>query len=107
MLGGARRHNYLSLACSAINRFLRIQKRLARQDPHIFGPHARQYLLDTLEMEREEKETEAALRSAYGPPKPGEPVRVSTLWTDRYYPPANRHGRRIFFKWFHEKYPTP
>jgi hypothetical protein len=27
MLGGARRPNYLALACSAINRFLRIQDR--------------------------------------------------------------------------------
>jgi hypothetical protein len=106
MSPGARRPDYFAIACSAINQFLRAQARLAKQDPHIFGPHARHYLLDTLEMEKEEKEIEATLRRVYGPPKPGEPVHVSTLWTDRYYPPANREGRRIFFKWFHEKYPS-
>ncbi len=59
--------------------------------------------LDTLELEREEKEIEAALRRAYGPPKPGEPVHVSTLWTDRYEPKPEQ--RKVFLKWFHEKYP--
>jgi hypothetical protein len=32
---------------------------------------------------------------------------VSTLWTDRYNPPPTPEGRRIFLKWFHEKYPQP
>jgi hypothetical protein len=106
MLGGARRPDYLALACSAINRFLRIHRRLAKKEPHIFGPHSHQYFLDTLEMEREEREREAALRSVYGPPKPGEPVYVSTPWSDRYYPPDDPQGRRIWFSWFHEKYPA-
>jgi len=57
-------------------------------------------------MEREEKECEAALRSAYGPPRPGEPAHVSTLWSDRYNPPQDPKLRRLFFKWFHEKYPS-
>ena len=105
MLGGARRPNYFALACSALNQFLRIQARMAKAEPHIFGPHSHQYFLDTLEMEREEKEREAALRRAYGPPKPGEPKFVSTLWTDRCNPPEDPKRRRIFIKWFHEKYP--
>jgi len=104
MLADARRPDYLALACSAISQFLRIQHRLAKEDPHIFGPHAHQYFLDTLEMEREQQECDAALRRAYGPPKPGEPKYISTLWTDRYYPPDDPELRRIFFKWFHEKY---
>jgi hypothetical protein len=79
MLGGAARPNFLAMACSAINKALRIHARLAKEDPHLFGPHSHRYFLDTLEMEREEKEREAALRSVYGPPKPGEPVHVSTL----------------------------
>ena len=66
------------------------------------GP-SHQYYLDTLEMEREEKEREAALRSVYGPPKPGEPEFVSTLWTDRYEPKPEQ--RNLFLKWFHEEYP--
>jgi len=105
MLGGAHRPNYLALACSALNQALRLQARMAKEDPHIFGPHSHQYFLDTLEMEREEKEIEAALRRVYGPPAPGQPERVSTLWTDRYYPKPEQ--RRLFLKWFHEKYPLP
>ena len=104
MLGGARRPNFLTLACKAINQALRIRNRLAKEEPHIFGPRSHQYFLDTLQMEREQEEREAALRSVYGPPKPGEPEFVSTLWTDRYNPPEDPELRRIFFKCFHEKY---
>jgi hypothetical protein len=103
MLNGARRPNYLALACSAINQALRIRARLAKEDPHIFGPHSHQYYLDTLRMEREEQEREA-LRKVYGPPKPGEPKFVSTLWTDRYEPKPEE--RRLFLKWFHQNYPS-
>ncbi len=78
---------------------------MPKAEPHIFGPHSHQYFLDTLEMEREQNEREAALQSVYGPPKPGEPEFISTLWTDRYYLPPTAEGRRIFLKWFHEKYP--
>jgi hypothetical protein len=106
MLNGARRPDYLALAFRAINQALRIQARLAKEDPHLCGPHARQYLLDTFRMEREEQEREAAIRKVYGPPKLGEPVWFSTLWSDRYNPPEDRKGRRMFFKWFHEKYPS-
>src|SRR4051794_35681196 len=81
MLHGARRPNYLALACRALNQFLRLQARLAKAEPHIFGPHSRRYFLDTLEMEREQKEREAALHTVYGPPKPGQPEFASTLWT--------------------------
>lgn len=75
MLGGARRRhpNYLAMACSAINQALRIQRRLAKQDPHIFGPRAHDYYLDTLRMEQREQEAQAALHEVYGPPAPGEP----------------------------------
>jgi hypothetical protein len=105
MLGGARRPNYLALACSALNKVLRLQLPMAKEVPHIFGPHAHKYFLDTLKMEREEQERQAALRRVYGSPKPGEPEFVSTLWTDRYYPEPGQ--RKMFLKWFHEKYPSP
>src|SRR4029450_11671168 len=86
MLGGARRRhpNYLAMACSAINQVLRIHRRLAKQDPHIFGPRAHGYYLDTLAEERRLREAEAALCKVYGPPKPGELTLLSTFWTDRY-----------------------
>jgi len=86
MLYGARRPNYLAQACRALDQILRLRRRWAKEDPHLFGPDSDQYFLDTLEMERKEKETAAALQKVYGPPAPGEPVRVSTLWTDRYGP---------------------
>ena len=84
------RPDYLAIACRAVNQLLRLRRRMAKEDPHIFGPHSSQYFLDTLEMERKEKETAAALQRVYGPPAPGEPVRVSTLWTDRYGPARKR-----------------
>jgi hypothetical protein len=103
MSPGARRPNYLAIACRAINQLLRSARRMAKEDPHIFGPHSREYYLDTLEEESRLQETEAAVRRVYGPPAPGEPQHVSTLWTDRYFPEP--HERRRFLKWFHEKYP--
>jgi len=105
MLNGARRPNYLALACSALNKVLCIHGRQAKEDPHIFGPHSHQYFLDTLEIARERHEAEAALCRVYGPPKPGDPVYVSTPWADRYGPEPTPEAKRIFLKWFHENYP--
>ena len=107
MSPGARRPNYLALACRALNQYLRLRRRLAKEQPHIFGPHSTQYFLDTLAEERRRREAQAALDKIYGPAPPGQPDHVSTLWTDRYHPPPTPQGRRIFFKWFHEKYPPP
>ena len=101
---GARRPNYLALACKALNQYLRLRRRMAKEDPHIFGPRAGDYYLDTLKEEQRRREADAALRSVYGPPAPGEPEHVSTLWTDRYE--IKPEQRKIFLKWFHEKYPT-
>ena len=106
MLGGARRPrqpDLLAVACGLISRYLRLAGRMAKQDPHLFGPHARRYFLDTLQREAEEQEIEIALRKVYGPPAPGQPAHVSTLWTDRYFPQPKQ--RRLFLKWFHEQYP--
>jgi hypothetical protein len=103
--GARRRHpNYLAMACSAINQALRIHRRLAKQDPHIFGPRSHDYFLDTLAEERRLREAEEALCKVYGPPAPGEPNLLSTFWTDRYEPKPE--GRKIFLKWFHENYPS-
>jgi hypothetical protein len=106
MLGGARRRHpdYLAVACRALNQYLRIANRMAKNDPHIFGPRAHDYYLDTLKMEQREKEAEAALDKVYGQPAPGGPQRVSTLWTDRY--PLELKKSRLFLKWFHENYPS-
>jgi hypothetical protein len=103
--GARRRHpNYLAMACSAINQALRIHRRLAKQDPHIFGPRSHDYFLDTLAEERRLREAEEALCKVYGPPAPGELTLLSTFWTDRYEPKPDE--RKIFLKWFHENYPS-
>jgi hypothetical protein len=109
MLRGARRPrrpNELRQLCRILNQCLRIARRMEKRDPHLFGPRARDYFLDTLRMERQRQETEAALNKVYGPPDPSLPARVSTLWTDRYHFSSRRQYRR-FLKWFHEQYPSP
>jgi hypothetical protein len=109
MLAGARRPgrpNDLLLLCRILTRYLRLVQRMERRDPHLFGPRARDYFLDTLRLERQQHEGEAALRKVYGPPDPGRPAPVSTLWTDRYHFSSPRQRRR-FLKWFHEHYPSP
>jgi hypothetical protein len=107
MLDGAhrpRRPNELVLVCRLLTQYLREARRMARDEPHIFGPHARRYFLETLELEKYEQEVHAALDKVYGPPPPGTPPRVSTLWTDRYSPRPEQ--RRLFLKWFKERYPS-
>jgi hypothetical protein len=109
MLGGARRPRRpddLLLLCRVLERYLRLARRMEKRDPHLFGPRARDYYLDTLAMERQQQETEAALNKVFGPPDPNQPARVSTLWTDRYHFSSPRQRRR-FLKWFHEQYPSP
>jgi hypothetical protein len=106
MLGGARRPRQpspLLLACRLLTQCLHIARRMAKQDPHLFGPKARDYYLETLALERREQEMEAAIRKVYGPPPHGQPPPVSTLWADRYFPPPGQ--RRMFLKWFREHYP--
>jgi hypothetical protein len=108
MLGGARRPRQpdtLAQLCSILTRYLRVANRMARRDPHLFGPHARQYYLDTLELVRFEQETQVALDIVYGPPAPGKPRHVSTIWTDRYA--SADKNRRMFLNWFKEQYPDP
>jgi hypothetical protein len=108
MLGGARRTrqpNGLVIACRLLAQYRRLAKRAAKEDPHLFGPHARRYFLDTLELERREQEIQLALEKVYGPPLPGQPTPCSTLWTDRYCPSPKQ--RRSFLRWFREQYPGP
>jgi hypothetical protein len=108
MLAGARRPrqpNDFLVALRLLSQFLRNANRMAKAAPHLCGPRARDYFLDTLRMEQQEKETEAALEKVYGPTPPGQPKHVSTLWSDRYEPRPER--RRLFLKWFHEQYPSP
>jgi hypothetical protein len=74
---------------------------MEKRDPHLFGPRARDYFLDTLRVERQQE----ALHKIYGPPDPSQPARVSTLWTDRYHFSSPSEYRK-FLKWFREQYPS-
>ncbi len=96
-----RRPDYLAEACHALTLYLRQTKKMARADPHRFGPHARRYYLDTVQAARQEAEAEAALRKVYGPPQPGDPPGAPGVWTRRYVLDPERKG---FGKWFREKY---
>ena len=106
MLDGARRPprpNELQIACRLLDQALRIHQRMARRDPHLFGPHARRYYLDTIQLAQDQQEIGAALRKVYGPSPPGEPEPVSTVWTDRYTFRTPQQ-RRIHLRWFKEQY---
>lgn len=92
------RIDYLATACKAVSDLIRFEKRLAKEAPHIYGPHARKYFLDTLEMEKWEQEFEAALARVRGSPS----THVSTLWQGRYCPKPETN--QMFLKWFHENY---
>ena len=94
--------DWLAVACSAMKKFLRLRKKAAKEDPHLFGPHANRYFEDTRRLEQERVEVEAALERVYGPDyRPVSPTRV---WYERYYEdPANK---KIFLKWFKEFYGT-
>jgi hypothetical protein len=106
LLAGARRPrrpNDLLLACRLLSQYIRLRQRAAREDPHIFGPHAPRYFLETLAREQHDREVRVALDKVYGPSPPGQPARVSTLWTDRYFYEPDQHKR--FLKWFYEHHP--
>jgi hypothetical protein len=96
-----RRTNHLAETCRALELFLRQTKKFAKADPHLFGPHARRYFLDTVHDAQHEAELEAALGAVYGPPKPGSPLPGPGIWTRRYVLDPNS---KKFKKWFQEKY---
>ena len=92
---------YLALACRLINEALRIDKRLAKRDPHLFGPHARAYYRDTVAQERLQEHLRVSLDKIYGPSPPETSAPPPSIWTERYETwPADRKFR----KWFREIY---
>jgi hypothetical protein len=94
--------DWLAVACKALDGYVRLRKQAARRDPHLFGPHASRYFRDTVQLEQEQRETEAALRKVYGPSAPGQEWRPNKIWYERYArDPANK---KFFRKWFKEHY---
>jgi len=95
-----RRPNLLAEVCRAVNAALRQSKKMARADPHLFGPQARKYFLDTIQLEKDQEALNAELRKVYGTSADAHPP--STVWQDRYcIPPASQ---KLFRKWFREFY---
>ena len=102
-LGGARQPDELLSLCRLLEEAVRLRQRLARRDPHLFGPHAQRYYLDTVRLAQEQQEIDAALHNVYGPPPSGEPQTGSTVWTDRYvFRTPEQH--RLHLRWFQEHY---
>ncbi len=96
-----RRTDLLADVCRAVNLYLRQARKMAKADPHLFGPHARAYRLDVLRMEQESKIIDAALDKVYGPAPADEP-RSRSIWEEHYNIPPEQ--RKTFFKWFKEHY---
>jgi hypothetical protein len=93
--------NGLAQACTLIEKYIRLRRKTARAEPHLFGPHAGAYYRDTLKREAQQKEVDAALKKIYGPDPPGTPPAPS-IWTERYCIPPER--MKIHRKWFRENY---
>ena len=94
--------DWWAAACNALARYVRILDQSARRDPHLFGPHADSYFRDTVQLQQKQREIEAALQKAYGPPVPGQEWRPEIVWYERYVrDPANEE---FFRKWFKEHY---
>jgi len=96
-----RRRNLLAEACRALELCIRQSKKMAKADPHLFGPHAHAYYLDTLREDQQMQEAAAALDKVYGPsPDGNSPLR--SVWQERYNIPPEQ--RKFFLKWFKEHY---
>lgn len=91
----------IAIACRCLTQALRISKRLAAADPHLFGPHAAQYFRDTVREAADMATIDAALRKVYGPPKPNDPPPGPGVWTQRYRLDPQWRG---FRKWFRARY---
>jgi len=97
----ARRPDYLAQVCNLIEEYLRLRKKLAKNQPHIYGRHAAAYYRDTLREEQWRREVEAALDKVYGPVPPVAASSPS-IWQERYeIPPAQM---RFHLRWFRQQY---
>jgi hypothetical protein len=93
--------NHLAQACDRLERYLRLRHKAARDEPHLYGPHAERYRLETLQLEAREREADAALQAVYGPEPPDAPPH-RFLWQERYEIPTSQMP--VFRKWFRENY---
>src|ERR1051325_4744144 len=87
--------DHLAEVCRLISRYLRLREKAARRDPHLFGPHAGRYYQDTVRMEREQREIQAALDRVYGPSPEGQQWHPNQVWQERY---QIKPGEAQFFR---------
>lgn len=93
--------NDLARACTLIGKYIRLRRKTAKAQPHIFGRHAGTYYRDTCDQAAAYDEIDAALEKIYGSDPTGPP-RSSSVWTERYsIPPEKMQAHR---KWFRENY---
>jgi hypothetical protein len=86
MLTGARRPrrpNPLRIASRLIGESIRIARRMAKREPHLFGPKALDYYLETAELEQQRRQLDQALRKIYGSDD-GQRTNAGTVWCERY-----------------------
>jgi hypothetical protein len=96
-----RRPNYLAEACALLGKYIRLRRKSAKAEPHLFGPHAGDYYRDTLRLESERKVRTAALEKIYGPDPSGAPPPPS-VWSERYDLPPEQ--MKVHRQWFRENY---
>ena len=96
-----RRPDPLLAACRALNGYVEAAQELAEDQPHIFGPHARQYFQDTIQAAKVAAEADAAIHKVYGPRKLGDPPLQPGVWTRRYFLDPEWKG---FSKWLRRTY---
>ena len=71
----------LAGALRCVNQAVRIARRMAKREPHIFGPQASGYLRETIEMAGQQDEFRRLLQRVYGDQATPIP---STVWSQRY-----------------------
>ena len=79
-----------------------MRKKAVREAPHLWGPHAARYFADTQQQEELQREIDTALEKVYGSDATREKRSPGQIWYQNYVEgPANR---RLFRKWFKERY---
>ena len=58
---GPRQRDELLAILRLLEGVLRLDQRMAKRDPHLFGLHARRYYVDTVRLAQEQQEVDAAL----------------------------------------------
>jgi hypothetical protein len=94
-------NNHFRIYLGALARYVRLLEKMAKREPHLYGPYADRYRRDTLEEVRFQAEMDAAICKVYGPPKPGDPPPRPDAWTQRYEIDPQWRG---FRRWFRERY---